>query len=197
VASTAGLWVSEFGAGSVALVDPARGVVVRRVLVGDQPEGLATDGSHLWVVLRAQARLAEVDVRTARLRTVARAAGGEPRLAVYAAAAPGRAAAVWVNDFGADRLVPVDAATGRVGVPVAACAGPQAMAVGTRTLWTACLSAALVGVDLVTHTVAVTLRLGSDPDAVAVTTSTSTAAEQVWSACRRVRRSPAWTPRPG
>lgn len=171
-ATPAGLWVSEFGAGTVALIDPARQVVVRRVAVGAQPEGLASDGTHLWVVLQAADRLVELDARSgALIRTVALPGGGEPRLAVYAPPAPGRPGTVWVNDYGADRLVPVQAANGRVGAGVQGCAGPQAMAVAPTTLWAACLSGKVVAVDLTTHRVTATVTVGSDPDAVAVAAS--------------------------
>jgi YVTN family beta-propeller protein len=167
-----GVWVSEFRAGSVALVDPTTQAVTTRVTVGAQPEGLATDGTHLWVVLQQDRRLAELDAATgAVVRTVQLPADGEPRLAAYAPAGPGRRATVWVSDYGGDRVVPVDAATGKVGTPVAACAAPQAVAVGGRTLWVACQDGWLATVDLTTHRAArvTDLRqMDGSPDAITV-----------------------------
>ncbi len=167
-----GIWVSEFDDGSVALVDPATGAVTTRVTVGAQPEGLATDGRRLWVVLQASDQLVELDAATgARTGTVRLPAGGEPRLAAYAAASAGRAATVWVSDFGADRVVPVDAGTGKVGAPVAPCPSPLALAADARTLWVACQFGKLVAVDLATHRIrgsADLSRLDGAPDAVTV-----------------------------
>ncbi len=167
-----GIWVSEFDDGTVALVDPATVTVKTRVTVGPQPEGLATDGRRLWVVLQASNQLVELDAATgARTGTVRLPAGGEPRLAVHAAAAAGRAATVWVSDFGADRVVPVDARTGKVGTPVAACPSPLALAADARTLWVACQFGKLVAVDLATHRIrgsADLSQLDGAPDAVTV-----------------------------
>ncbi len=168
----AGVWVSEFRAGTVSLVDASTNRRTVTVPVGAQPEGLTTDGKHLWVVLQQDARLAELDATTgAKVRTVALPSGGEPRLAAYAPAVGGRPATVWVSDYGGNRVVPVEAATGKVGAPVPACAAPQALAVAGRTLWLACQDGWLVTVDLVTHraTRATDLRqLDGNPDAIAV-----------------------------
>jgi len=167
-----GVWVSEFRAGTIALVDPATQAVTMRVTVGAQPEGMTTDGTHLWVVLQQDGRLSERDAATgAPVRTVKLPAGGEPRLAAYAPAASGRRATVWISDYGRDRLVPVDAATGKVGKPVAACAAPQALAASGRTLWVACQDGWLVTVDLTTHASAraTDLRqMDGAPDAITV-----------------------------
>jgi len=176
----AGVWVSEFRAGTVSLLDPGSGRRTVTVAVGQQPEGLTTDGTHLWVVLQPDDRLVELDATSgARVRSVALPTGGEPRLAAYAPAVGGRPATVWVSDYGGNRVVPVDAATGRVGTPVAACAAPQALAVAGRTLWLACQDGWLVTVDLVTRASAraTDLRqLDGSPDAVTVSGGT------VWTA---------------
>ena len=167
-----GVWVSEFGAGTVALVDPQSGAVATRVSVGAQPEGLTTDGTHLWVVLQQDGRLVELDAATgAAVRSVRLPAGGEPRLAAYAPAAAGRRATVWVTDFGGNRVVPVDAATGKVGTPVPACAAPLALAVAARVLWLGCQDGWLVTVDLTTHRSARATdltQMEGAPDAVTV-----------------------------
>jgi PQQ-like domain len=167
-----GVWVSEFADGTVALIDPRSGSVTTRVKVGAQPEGLTSDGTHLWVVLQQDDRLVELDAATgAPVRTVRLPAGGEPRLAAFAPAAAGRRATVWVTDFGGNRVVPVDAVTGKVGAPVGACAAPLALAVAARVLWLGCQDGWLVTVDLSTHRAARATdltQLAGAPDAVTV-----------------------------
>ena len=147
-------------------------MVTAQVPVGAQPEGLATDGARVWVVLQQDDRLVEIEAATgSKVRTVLLPPGGEPRPAALAPAVAGRPATVWVLDFGADRVIPVDASSGQVGIPVKACAGPQALAVSGGTLWVACLSGRLVAVDLVSRRVHGTVHLTAQagtPDAVTV-----------------------------
>ena len=115
-----GVWVSEFGAGTVALVDPAVG---RRRDPGERrsPAGGADHGRHRTCgscSSRTAAWSSWTRRPAPRSAAVRLPAGGEPRLAAYAPAAAGRRATVWVSDFGGNRVVPVDAATGKVGTPV-------------------------------------------------------------------------------
>ena len=48
-----GVWVSNERAGTVARIDPARGVVVKTLRTGKRPEGLAVVDGSLWVGVRA------------------------------------------------------------------------------------------------------------------------------------------------
>ena len=48
-------------------IDPRTGKVVRRVSLGDGPEGLATDGRSLWVVGNLNGKVIRVDARTGRV----------------------------------------------------------------------------------------------------------------------------------
>ena len=142
VGTPGGAWVSVIRDGTVVRIDPASGTVDRRVRLrpaGSQPEGLAWDGAHLWVVDQAGGRVVELDASgtpVASYRT-----GDEPRLV---AAGDG---GVWVANYGATSVSRV--AHGRVRtVRLVGCTGPQGVAEVAGRVWISCtLSGKAVALD--------------------------------------------------
>jgi sugar lactone lactonase YvrE len=136
------VWVSVIRDGTVVRIDPTTDEVDRRVRLspaGSQPEGLAWDGAHLWVVDQAGGRAVELDPAgtvVASYRT-----GAEPRLA---AAGDG---AVWIANYGGTSVSRV--AHGRVRtVSLPGCSGPQGIAEAAGRVWVACtLSGKAVALD--------------------------------------------------
>ena len=120
VGTPAGVWVSVIRDGSVVRIDPATGNVDLRVRLrpaGSEPEGLAYDGSTLWVVDQAHDRLVPLDPESGRPGTPVRV-GAAPRLV---SAGP---AGLWVGNYGDGSVSRVTTGAGgvtvRTGAPVPA-----------------------------------------------------------------------------
>ncbi|MBA2952343.1 hypothetical protein GON03_20180 [Nocardioides sp. MAH-18] len=132
VDTPAGVWVSVIHDGTVVRIDPATGEVDRRVKVrpaGSEPEGLAWDGSSLWVVDQAGERVLELD--------------GDGRLqASYdVGQAPWLVGAgdsgVFVTNYGGtsvSRVADGEATT----VPVVGCVGAQGVVEAAGKVWVSC-----------------------------------------------------------
>ena len=117
-----GVWVSVIRDGTVVRIDPATGDVDTTVQLkpkGSEPEGLAWDGTHLWVVDQAGGRVVELDPDGAvvdEFRT-----GDEPRLVTAGDSG------IWVANYGGTSVSRI--ADGKVRTfRLTACAGPQGIA---------------------------------------------------------------------
>jgi outer membrane protein assembly factor BamB len=129
-----GVWVSEFRAGTVALLARRGGRVLQRVRVGDQPEGLAYADGALWVVLQADAQLARVEGGRITRRVDL---PPEPRLVTAGAGA------LWATSFLGGTVTRVVPRSGG-GRSFRVCAGPQGVLVAGGRVWVACTTEGLV-----------------------------------------------------
>lgn len=132
----AGVWVSVFGDGDLALVDTAGNRVIRRAHLGQgaQPEGLVVAGESVYVVDQMGARVVRLDARSGRVRGQA-AVGSGPRLIAAGDSA------LWVTNFVDDTVTRIqltaDGGLGRrVTIPV--CRGPQGVVVTAARVLVAC-----------------------------------------------------------
>ena len=137
-----GAWVSVIGDGTVVRIDPASGevdITVRLEPGGSEPEGLAWDGTHLWVVDQAGGRVLELDPDGSVVDSFA--TDDEPRL--VAAGDSG----VWVANYGGTSVTRV--AGGRVRtVHLSSCVGPQGIAEVAGRVWVSCtLSGKAIALD--------------------------------------------------
>ena len=142
VATPDGVWVSVIGDGSVVRLDPATATVDTTVHLkpaGSEPEGLAWDGRHLWVVDQAGNRVLELDPDGAVVDSFA--TDDAPRL--VAAGDSG----VWVTNYYGGSVSRI--ASGRVRtVDLDACDGPQGVAETAGRVWVSCtLSGSAVALD--------------------------------------------------
>lgn len=161
VSTPDGVWVSVIRDGAVVRIDPDSQRVAQTVTLApkhSEPEGLAWDGSHLWVVDQAGGRVVELDPAgrvVASYRT-----DDEPRL--VAAGEHG----VWVANFGGTSVTRV--ADGKVStVPLSGCVGPQGIAEAAGRVWVSCtLSGKAVALD--TSTMKQVAEVPNLPDADAV-----------------------------
>jgi streptogramin lyase len=169
------VWVSASSGGSIHRLDSAGiGLGVIGLPAGAEPQGLAFDGSVVWVVDRAHDELLGVDrVSAAVVKTVGVDRG--PRLV---AATDGLVVA---SSFDANTVTvfsaehPDDARA----FAVPGCAGPQGVAVADELIWVACTtSGEIVAVDPRDDSVAVRADL-ADADAVVVVGSLVVAAGQL------------------
>jgi hypothetical protein len=142
VATPDGLWVSVFGASAVVRVDPATGRVDRRVRIrpAGEPEGLAYDGTSVWVVDQENEQVVPLDPATGELgRPVA--VGAAPRLVTAGESG------VYVGNFdgrSVSRVTPDGADT----QPSGDCLTPQGLAEAGGLIWVACtLDGRVVGLD--------------------------------------------------
>ena len=136
-----GVWVSVIRDGSVVRIDPTTHEVTtfRLKPAGSEPEGLAWDGRHLWVVDQAGGRVVEADGN-------GRVVGSydtddAPRL--VAAGDHG----VWVTNYYGGSVSRV--AGGRVRTePLDGCSGPQGVAEVAGRVWVSCtLTGSAVALD--------------------------------------------------
>ena len=140
-----GVWVSVISDGTVVRIDPASGSVdttVRLKPASSEPEGLAWDGAHLWVVDQAGGRVVELDPSGAVVDSFD--TDDEPRLVAVGDSG------VWVANFGGTSVSRV--AAGRVRtVPLPGCVGPQGIAEAAGRVWVSCtLSGKAVALDATT-----------------------------------------------
>lgn len=159
--SPAGVWVSVIGEGKLVRIDPAKGKVVQTVRLepeGSEPEGLAWDGTSLWVVDQAGSRVVQYDPEGVELRSVG--VGEAPRL--VAAGESG----IWVTNYleGSVTLVAGDDVTT---TDLGDCVGPQGVAETTGLVYVACTGNSLVvALDVETGELVATLGSVADADAV-------------------------------
>ena len=137
-----GVWVSVIGDGTVVRIDPASAQVTRTVRLkpaGSEPEGLAWDGSHLWVVDQAGGRVLELDQDGTVVDSYR--TDDEPRLVAAGDAG------IWVANYGGTSVSRV--ADGEVRtVHLTSCVGPQGIAEVAGRVWVSCtLSGKAVALD--------------------------------------------------
>lgn len=142
VTTPEGIWVSVFGASRVVRVDPGTGRVERRVRVrpDGEPEGLAHDGTTVWVVDQENERLLPLDPGTGALGEPV-AVGPAPRLVTVGEEA------LYVGNFNGRSVTRV--ADGQADTqPAGDCLTPQGLAEAGGVLWVACtLDGRVVGLD--------------------------------------------------
>jgi streptogramin lyase len=145
VSTPDGVWVSVIRDGAVVRIDPATGDVDTTVQLkpkGSEPEGLAWDGAHLWVVDQAGGRVVEVDPDGAVVDEFE--TDDEPRLVTAGDSG------IWVANYGGTSVSRI--ADGKVRtVRLTACAGPQGIAEVAGRVWVSCtLSGKAIALDAAT-----------------------------------------------
>jgi len=159
--------VSVIGDGTVVRIDPATGEIDQTVTLdpaGSEPEGLAWDGTNLWVVDQANARVVQLEPDGTEVRSVD--VGEGPRLAT---AGP---TGVWVTNYvpGSISLV-ADGQAFTVGLP--GCTGPQGVAEAGGKVWVACtVTSSVVALDVESREVVTTIEDVPDADAVVASEDT-------------------------
>ncbi len=146
VDTPSGVWVSVIRDGTVVRIAPDTDEVDLRVSLrpeGSEPEGLAYDGSSVWVVDQAHDRVLPLDPDTGVLGTPVRV-GEEPRLV-----AAGRSG-IWVANYRAGSLSLVHPGRPRARtVELDSCPGAQGVAEAAGVVWVSCTVAdRVVGVDV-------------------------------------------------
>ncbi|MGY2703983.1 Vgb family protein [Nocardioides sp. HB32] len=167
VSTPGGVWVSVIRDGTVVRIDPETLQVDATVALrpaGSEPEGLAWDGTHLWVVDQAGGRVVELDPSGKVVGSYT--TDDEPRL--VAAGDSG----IWVANYGGTSVSRI--ADGRVRtVPLTSCVGPQGIAEVAGRVWVSCtLSGKAVSLDA--RTMKQVAEVPNLPDADAVVANGST-----------------------
>ena len=144
-----GAWVSVISDGTIVRINPATGKVDRTVTLkpaGSEPEGLAWDGTNLWVVDQAHDRVVALDADGGH--PVGFRVDDEPRLV-----SAGTAGVFVANYRGSSvsRVRESPQARGLPSVttaPLVGCVGPQGIAQAGGKVWIACtLSSKVVALD--------------------------------------------------
>lgn len=163
VATPAGVWVSLIGEGTVVRINPDTSEVDQRVRVGrddSEPEGLAFDGTVVWIVDQAGEQLLPLDPESGEVgKGVSLGVG--PRLVAVAPSG-----SLYVANYTAGSLTRFDGNEAR-SRNAGSCLTPQGLAVAGGLLWVACtVDDRVVGFDLTTLEPVVRLSGLSSPDAV-------------------------------
>lgn len=142
VDTPAGVWVSVIRDGTVVRLDPASGTVDKTIRLtphGSEPEGLSWDGTSLWVVDQAHARVLRLSPDGRVLGSVR--VGEEPRLVTSGPSG------TWVTSYGGTSVTRVSGHDPRT-VPLTGCVGPQGIAEAAGRVWVSCtLSDTVVALD--------------------------------------------------
>ena len=140
-----GAWVSVIRDGTVVRIDPGSGKVAQTVRLtprDSEPEGLAWDGQHLWVVDQAGGRVLELGPDGSVADTYP--TDDEPRL--VASGDHG----VWVANYGGTSVSRVAGGKVRT-VHLTSCVGPQGIAEAAGRVWVSCtLSGKAIALDATT-----------------------------------------------
>ncbi|HWM74545.1 MAG TPA: hypothetical protein VNQ53_12425 [Nocardioides sp.] len=156
-----GVWVSVIGDGTVVRIDPATGEIDQTVTLEparSEPEGLAWDGAHLWVVDQANARVVQLAPDGAEVSSTD--VGEGPRLT---AAGP---SGIWVTNYVEGSLSHIADAQGST-ISLPGCTGPQGVAELAGKVWVACtVTSSVVALDVESREVVSTIEEVPDADAV-------------------------------
>jgi DNA-binding SARP family transcriptional activator/streptogramin lyase len=168
---------------SLAIVDASSGAVTGRLVLGGEPDAVAVDESRrVWASEGHDRALVRVD--PARMRVLRSFALSS--FPVRLAAGGGRA---WVGNAFAGTLTAVDAASGRVSVPVRpepSSTGRLALAYGAGSLWVGSQDNALTRVDPASGRAIARITDVIAPDAIAVGAGAVWVAQRVRAALLRV-----------
>jgi streptogramin lyase len=161
VSTPGGVWVSVIRDGTVVRIDPDTGEVDKTVRLdprGSEPEGLAWDGTSLWVVDQAHGRVVRLGPGGALLGEVV--TDDAPRL--VAAGDSG----VWVANYGGKSVSRIRGDRARTAA-LTGCVGPQGIAEAAGKVWVSCtLNGAVVVLDA--DTLEQVTEIPDVPDADAV-----------------------------
>lgn len=146
VSTPAGVWVSVIRDGALVRIDPSTGRVDKHVQLSpraSEPEGLAYDGTSVWVVDQAGDRVLTLDPASGKV-TGSYPVGHEPRLVAVGPKG------IYVANYTAGSLTRV--ADGHTTTRNAAhCLSPQGLTVAGGVVWVGCtIDGAVVGYDAVT-----------------------------------------------
>jgi YVTN family beta-propeller protein len=146
VSTPQGLWVSVIRDGALVRIDPKTGKVDQRVQLSpraSEPEGLAYDGTSLWVVDQAGDRVLTLDPASGKV-SATYPVGHEPRLVAVGPKG------VYVANYSSGSITRV--ADGHSTTRNAAhCLTPQGIAVAGGLVWVGCtVDGAVVAYDAAT-----------------------------------------------
>ncbi len=156
------LWVTHYGAGTVARVDPGDRVVRQTIGVGSGPSGLAAGAGAVWVANSLDGTVSRIDPATQQVvQTIA--VGTRPS---DIAVADG---VVWVASAAADALTGLDPRSGTAVRIIDLGSSPTALAAGAGALWVASESGrAVLRIEPRRGAVSATIAVGGGPSAIAV-----------------------------
>jgi YVTN family beta-propeller protein len=130
LSSGGALWTSDHTGGRVARVDPAAGTVVKKIVVGGYPFGMAYGAGSLWVGSRYAARVTRFSVRTNRRQARIRV-GSAPYALAFGAGA------VWVSNEGSGTVSRIGPRRNKVIKTIRVGGRPNGIAVAFGKVWVA------------------------------------------------------------
>ena len=162
VAGFGSLWVTHFGAGTVARVDPDDRVVRQTIRVGGGPSGIAAGAGAIWVTNSLDGTVSRVDPVTEQVVQTITVATRPTDIAV----ADG---SVWVASAAAAVVTRLDARSGTTLRTVHLGTSPTALAAGGGAVWVSSESGRTVSrIEPGTDVVSATIGVGAGPSAIVV-----------------------------
>jgi YVTN family beta-propeller protein len=136
------LWVTNYGSATITRIDPDNNQIVATIDVGLGPEGITFDDRDVWIANRSAGTVSRIDPATNH-ETSTINVGSLPE-----GLASGDDGRLWVALSGTDAVVPIDAATQRVGPRLATEREPRRLLLRDDQLWVSNTSAGTVTVHL-------------------------------------------------
>ncbi|WP_424359991.1 beta-propeller fold lactonase family protein [Methanocella sp. MCL-LM] len=176
VVSAAGpyAYITNFGDGTVSVIDTQTNTVATTVAVGSSPIGVAVNpaGTTVYVTNRGGNSLSVIDAATNTVTATVTVGTGPSGVAVNPAGTT-----VYVTNFGDDTVSVIDAATNTVTGTISVGSKPYGVAVnpaGTRIYVTNMVAGTVSVIDAATNAVTDTVTVGEGPYGVAVNSAGTT-----------------------
>jgi len=160
-AGAGGIWVTS-GGGSLAKVDPQTHEVEQTIDVGDGPDGVAVNGSDVWVANSLDNTVSRVSAETDHQEVDPTPVGNSPT-----GVAVGNGS-VWVTNAGDGTISQLNADTGDVEHTIDVHSPVRGIAYGANSLWvTDPVGNAVIRVPVASPNETTRIDVGSGPSAIA------------------------------
>ena len=145
---------------AIGVCSASAAAVVKTILVGSGPEGVSSDGTHVWVTNSGDGTVSEIDAASGTVvNTIP--------VGSYPAGVSSDGTHVWVTNYDDGTVSEIDASSGTVVNTITVGSYPAGVSSDGTHVWvTNAIDATVSEIDASSGTVVNTIPVGSDPDGV-------------------------------